>query len=221
MADHWIFDKATNINGSAVSGLTLNNAGFDELYYDGTHIAHFAKDVSVSINRGCFRYIDRYSKTYESYDNCGNFEYYERDYYVKVQAYTRIVVDQNSASPGRRIKKLNWEKWYTDSQNINRFFSGDIENPQGTYLIPNLVLDIMINFDRDSSGVPPEDWDNNWKSPITINNKSKAGGTVYFTDGTSVSGSNGHHTKRTNHKNVFLDAFLWYGENAWTASATK
>ena len=69
MADHWVFDKATNINGSAVSGLTLNSKGFDELYYDGTHIAHFAKDVSVSINRGCFRYIDRYSKTFENYRN--------------------------------------------------------------------------------------------------------------------------------------------------------
>mgnify|MGYP004616909451 CR=1 FL=1 len=220
MADHWIFDKATNINGSAVSGLTLNNAGFDELYYDGTHIAHFAKDVSVSINRGCFKYIDRYSKTFKNYDSCGTFESYGRSYYVKVQAYTRIYVDQNSASPGRRIKKLSWGKWYSDSEGFARFFSGDIENPQGQYLIPNLVLDILIDDETDSNGFPPENWDNK-PSSITIHNKSKAEGTVYFTDGTSISGSNGHHTKWTNHKIFSLDGILWVGENAWTASATK
>ena len=221
MADHWIFDKTTNINGSAVSGLTLNSKGFDELYYDGTHIAHFAKDVSVSINRGCFRYIDRYSKTFENYDSCGTFESYGRGYYVKVQAYTRIYVDQNSASPGRRIKKLHWGKWYSDSENFARFFSGDIENPQGLYLIPNLVLDILIDNETDNNDFPPEDWDNKWPSSITIPSKSKAEGTVYFTDGTSISGSNGHHTKWTNHKNVYLDEILWVGENTWTASATK
>lgn len=220
MADHWIFDKATNINGSAVSGLTLNNAGFDELYYDGTHIAHFAKDVSMSINRGCFRYIDRYSTTFENYDSCGTFESYGRGYYVKVQAYTRIYVDQNSASPGKRIKKLSWGKWYSDSENFARFFSGDIENPQGLYLIPNLVLDILIDYEEDPNGFPPENWDNR-PSSITISSNSKAEGTVYFTDGTSISGSNGHHTKRTKHKGIYLNGWLWVGEYTWTASATK
>lgn len=220
MADHWVFDKATNINGSAVSRLTLNSKGFDELYYEGTHIAHFAKDVSVAINRGCFKYIGRYSTTCESYDSCGNFEFYERDYYVKIQAYTRIYVDQNSASPGRRIKKLHWGKWYSDSNNYTKFFSGDIENPQGQYLIPNLVLDILIDNETDTNGFPPEDWDNR-PSSITIPNKSKAEGTVYFTDGTSISGSNGHHTKYTKHNNVRLTEHLWVGNNTWTVSATK
>lgn len=220
MADHWVFDKATNINGSAVSGLTLNSKGFDELYYEGTHIAHFAKDVSVAINRGCFKYIDRYSTTFESYDSCGSFEFYERDYYVKIQAYTRIYVDQNSASPGRRIKKLHWGKWYFDSNNYAHFFSGDIENPQGSYLIPNLVLDILIDSETDSNGFPPENWDNKLSS-ITISNKSKAEGTVYFTDGTSISGSNGHHTKWTRHNGVTLDGLLWFGENTWRVEATK
>lgn len=220
MADHWVFDKTTNINGSAVSRLTLNSKGFDELYYDGTHIAHFAKDVSVAINRGCFKYIGRYSTTFESYDSCGSFEFYERNYYVKIQAYTRIYVDQNSASPGRRIKKLNWGKWYSDSNNYAKFFSGDIENPQGLYLIPNLVLDILIDNETDNNGFPPENWDNK-PSSITISNNSKAGGTVYFTDGTSISGSNGHHTKLTRHNGIRLAEQLWVGENTWTVSATK
>lgn len=220
MADHWVFDKTTNINGSVVSGLTLNSKGFDELYYNGTHIAHFAKDVFVAINRGCFKYIGRYSTTSESYDSCGSFEFYERDYYVKIQAYTRIYVDQNSASPGRRIKKLNWGKWYTDNNNYAKFFSGDIENPQGLYLIPNLVLDILIDNETDNNGFPPENWDNK-PSSITISNKSKAGGTVYFTDGTSISGSNGHHTEWTTHHGIRLAEQLWVGENTWTVSATK
>lgn len=220
MADHWVFDKTTNINGSAVSGLTLNSKGFDELYYNGTHIAHFAKDVFVAINRGCFKYIGRYSTTSESYDSCGSFEFYERDYYVKIQAYTRIYVDQNSASPGRRIKKLNWGKWYSDSFDYAQFFTGDIENPQGLYLIPNLVLDILIDTETDSNGFPPECWDN-MPSSITISNMSKAGGTVYFTDGTSISGSDGHHTKWTNHPGIPLNEQLWVGEKTWTVSATK
>lgn len=220
MADHWVFDKAININGSAVSLLSLNNKGFDELYYNGTHIAHFAKDVSVAINRACFKYIGRYSKTFESYDSCGSFEFYERDYYVKIQAYTGIYVDQSSASPGRRIKKLHWGKWYSDSNNYAHFFSGDIENPQGSYLIPNLVLDILIASETDNNGFPPENWDNK-PSSITISNKSKAEGTVYFTDGTSISGSNGHHTKWTRHNGIRLAEQLWAGENTWTVSATK
>lgn len=215
MADHWVFDKTTNINGSAVSGLTLNSKGFDELYYNGTHIAHFAKDVFVEINRGCFKYIGRYSTTFESYDSCGSFEFYERDYYVKIQAYTRIYVDQSSASPGRRIKKLNWGKWYS-----GRFFSGNIENPQGLYLIPNLVLDIFIDSETDNNGFPPENWDNK-QSSITIFNKSKAGGTVYFTDGTSISGSDGHHTKWTTHNGIRLAEQLCVGEKAWRVEATK
>lgn len=220
MADHWVFDKTTNINGSVVSGLTLNSKGFDELYYNGTHIAHFAKDVSVAINRGCFRYIDRYSTTFESYDSCGIFESYERDYYVKIQAYTRIYVDQSSASPGRRIKKLHWGKWYSDSNNYAQFFSGDIENPQGPYLIPNLVLDILIDSETDNNGFPPENWDNK-PSSITISNKSRAEGTVYFTDGTSISGSNGHHTKWTKHNGILLNEQLWVGNNTWRVEATK
>lgn len=220
MAEHWVFDKATNINGSAVSRLTLNSKGFDELYYNETHIAHFAKDVYVAINRGCFEYIGRYSTTCESYDSCGNFEFYERDYYVKIQAYTRIYVDQNSASPGRRIKKLHWGKWYSDSNDYTKFFSGDIENPQGQYLIPNLVLDILIDNETDTNGFPPEDWDNR-PSSITIPNKSKAEGTVYFTDGTSISGSNGHHTKWTKHNGILLNEYLWVGENTWRVEATK
>lgn len=220
MADQWIFDAPASVNGRTIKGLTVNGRGFDELYCNGKHIAHFSKDVSVIFTRTRCKTIIKFSKTYEKTDSCGYFDGYGRTYYVVLEHYARLQVIQNSASPGKRIKQIDWGK---HDGAYNHYVTGKITEPSsGVFEYSTGQQTFVLTSVENASSVPPEDWRGDVGDTFSLSTYQKAKMTLTFYDGTTKSGSDGWHlSRKTSYTISLTPGAQFYGSNNCTISATK
>ena len=221
MADQWIFDAPASVNGSTIKGLTLNGGGFDELYCNGKHVAHFSKDVSVTFFRTRFTVKRRFSEVYTKTDSCGYFVGYGRNYYVVLEYYARISVNQNTASPGKRIKQIDWGKY---DGKFNHFITGTILEPANyTYEYSTGEQTFCAGSVEDDESIPPEDWSGDIGTEFYLTTAyQKAEMTLTFYDGTKINGSDGHHISgNTRYYVPTTVGANYYGVLNCTLSATK
>lgn len=192
MGYEYAFDAQPTVNGTDIKDILINGEYPDEVYCNGSHIAHLKKDVTVYSPRACFMNIARRSEVYENTDSCGDFINYARAYYITLQHYAKLKVARDpELSSGKRISEIRWRVYeYTGHST-----SGVIENPDyKTYLIPTVTKEFLVNNDDYSryNTPPEEDWDFTWD----FRGKIKTEATIYYTDGTKVSVEDGYHSDK-------------------------
>jgi hypothetical protein len=192
MSYEYVFDAQPTVNGTNIKDILINDNYPDEVYCNGSHIAHLKKDVTVSSPRLCFTVISRRSEIYEDTDSCGYVTGYGRCYYVTLQHYERLTISRDPySSSGKRISKINWKIYeYTGHST-----SGTLEYPEyKTYDIPTVTNEYIVYNDTQYEEPPDEDW--SLFSSWTFREKIKTRANIYYTDGTMVGVEDGHHSDK-------------------------
>ncbi len=133
MGYEYSFDAQPTINGSNISEIKINGNLPDEVYCNGSHIAHLKKDVSALIYH---RYIyPTGNMKSEEYVDCDTTYHL---YQAEMTAWLCIEVDHDSLiGTGKRIEKIDW--WgFTD------FFGATMDTQSGTILRPPIVWTYLI-----------------------------------------------------------------------------
>ena len=104
MAYEYVFDAQPTVNGTNIKDILINGKYPDEVYCNGSHIAHLKKDVTVGIYHLCLFYQGDLQKV--TVEECDRSYTY---YYATFEAYSYIEIDQSKTiSEGKRIKKIYW-----------------------------------------------------------------------------------------------------------------
>ena len=196
MSYEYVFDAQPTVNGTNIKDILINDNYPDEVYCNGSHIAHLKKDVTVYSPRLCFSVISRRSETYEETDSCGDVIGYGRYYYITLQHYERLTISRDPySSSGKRISKINWEIYeYTGHST-----SGTLEYPEyKTYNIPTVTKEYLAYTDNNNGGYYSESPDEDWSlfSSWTFREKIKTKANIYYTDGTMVEVEDGYHSDK-------------------------
>lgn len=104
MAYEYVFDAQPTVNGTNIKDILINGKYPDEIYCNGSHIAHLKKDVTVGIYHLYLVYTgDLHEVTVEDCDQSYTY------YYATFKAYSYIEIDQSKTiSEGKRIEKIHW-----------------------------------------------------------------------------------------------------------------
>lgn len=141
MAYEYVFDAQPTVNGTNIKDILINGKYPDEVYCNGSHIAHLKKDVTVSLWGLYLHWTGKFKTEAYSVGTC-NIEKEYTKYWAICEVCSVIAVSQDLITTGKRIKKIDWKGFLDDT--ISRpWGNGTIEYPENSEYLNLLYSDFQ------------------------------------------------------------------------------
>lgn len=178
MSYEYVFDAQPTVNGINIKEILINGKYPDEVYCNGSHIAHLKKDITVGIYHLYIVYTgDLHSVIVEECDRSYTY------YYATFKAYSYIEIDQSKTiSEGKRIEKIHWWGFtypFQDTAQQGTITNVPLKGSVGT-LLGTGTAQICYNSKREEYFTGETPYTDGTRLFYSTGNKC----TITFTDGT-------------------------------------